>query len=86
MFRNLPFCESGTWPNALPAQGFANLEFNRSKIFLKQTQIARIATAMDHAMAVGTQHRKICGAFGSPSPFTLLQIREEDSEPFKCAS
>jgi hypothetical protein len=59
MFRNLPFCESGTSPNALPNQGFANLGINRSKIFLKQTQIARIGAPMDHAMTVGAQHRKV---------------------------
>jgi hypothetical protein len=37
MFRNLPFCECASATIALTAQGFANLEFNRSKIFLKQT-------------------------------------------------
>jgi hypothetical protein len=41
---------------------------------------------MDHAVTVGAQHRKIYGAFGSLSLLTLLQLREEDSEPFACTS
>jgi hypothetical protein len=41
---------------------------------------------MDHAMTIGAEHRKICGAFGSLSPLTLLQLREKDSEPFKFMS
>src|ERR1035437_4529526 len=41
---------------------------------------------MNHAVTVSAQHRKICGAFGSLSLLTLLQLREEDSEPFKCTS
>jgi hypothetical protein len=41
---------------------------------------------MTHAMITGAGHREVCVAFGSLSLLTLLQLREEDSEPFKCAS
>jgi hypothetical protein len=51
IFHNLPFCEFGTSPIALPDQGFANLEFNRSKICSKQVQIARIGTSINHTAA-----------------------------------
>jgi hypothetical protein len=66
IFRNLPFCESS------PPQSFANLGFNRSKIFLKQTQVAWIVTPMNHAVTVGTQHRKI---FSQPCAGQVLPLQ-----------
>jgi hypothetical protein len=60
---------------ALPDQGFANLRFNRGKILHKYTQIARIVAAMDHAMTVSAQHRKIgCHIVSNRAPSSSVDI------------
>src|ERR1039458_5521021 len=59
IFRNLPFCEFALSKIAAWVQGVANLGFSRNKIFLKQTQIARVVAAMDHAVTVGAEHCKV---------------------------